>query len=344
LTRVGTVTIQRAYYHCSSCRTGQLPYDQASGLGPGQLSNSLAAAGCLLAAQGSFAEASRVLRELLGIGVDDNQLQQAVLQAGGEVLRRQDQAIEEALSHRQPPPSRVQPERLYISTDGATTLTRDGWREVKCGAVYWDDPVEGHQARYTGRIETSESTGKRLWHLACRNGLREAKEVVVIGDGAAWIWNQAALRFSRARQILDWYHASEHVWACANELHGEGTKKAARWARRMLDLLYEHGGRRLLKALWRSRNAYHHPPAALDDLIGYITPNVARMDYPTYRADGLHIGSGPIECTCKRLVGGRLKGPGMRWSVPGADAVLALRTVWLNDEWTDLWETKPLAA
>jgi len=78
LASVGSVTIQRAYYHCSSCGTGQLPYDQDSGLGPGQLSNALAAAGCLLASQGSFAEAGRTLEALLGIRVDDNQLQQAV--------------------------------------------------------------------------------------------------------------------------------------------------------------------------------------------------------------------------------------------------------------------------
>ena len=68
------------------------------------------------------------------------------------------------------------------------------------------------------------------------------------------------------------------------------------------------------------------------------------MDYPTYRADGLSIGSGPIESACKRLVGGRLKGPGMRWNAPGADAILALRITWLNGDWHDLWKSKPLAA
>ena len=285
-----------------------------------------------------------MLEHLWGLRVDDNLLQAAAHRAGKVVLDRQDQAIAEALEHRRPPASVVQPERLYISTDGATALTRDGWREVKCGAVYWDDPVEGHQARYVGRIENSESTGRRLWHLACQHGLREANEVIVIGDGAPWIWNQAELHFSRARQILDWYHASQHVWACANELHGEGNKKTKRWAGRMLDVLYERGGHALLKRLWRSRNAYRQPPPALTDLIGYVTPNVDRMNYPQYRADGLHIGSGPIECTCKRLVGSRLKGPGMRWSVPGADAVLALRTVWLNGQWTDFWNSKPLVA
>ena len=308
------------------------------------LSNAVAAAGCLLSAQGSFAEASETLRQLWGLRVDDNLLQAVAHQAGQAILDQQDQAIAQAISQRQPPESVVQPERLYVSTDGAIAPTRDGWREVKCGAVYWDDPVEGHQARYVGRIENCESSGQRLWYLACQHGLREAKEVVVIGDGAPWIWNQAALRFPRAIQILDWYHASEHVWACANELYGEGNKKAKRWAKRMLDILYHQGGQVLLKRLWRSHNAHGSPPKPLTELIGYVTPNADRMNYPEYLADGLHIGSGPIEATCKRLVGGRLKGAGMRWSLQGADAILALRATWLNGTWTDLWQAKPLAA
>ncbi len=344
LTSVGDVTVRRAYYHCSSCRTGQLPYDQTSGLGTGQLSNRLASITCLLAAQSSFEETSRTLHELLGIRIDDNMLAAAAERAGAVVLARQDAAIEESLANRRPPAAEVEPQRLYISTDGTTAPTQDGWREVKCGAVYWDDPVEGHQARYVGRIENCQSAGQRLWHLACRHGLRQAREVIVIGDGAPWIWNQAKQHFRRAIQILDWYHASEHVWACAHGLYGEGTKKAKVWAKRMLDVLYDYGGRVLLKRLWRSRNSHKLPPAAIDDLIGYVTPNADRMDYPGYLAKGLHIGSGPIESACKRLVGGRLKGPGMRWSVRGADAVLALRIMWLNGQWRALWDSKPLAA
>ena len=344
LTSVGDVTVHRAYYHCRACRTGQLPYDRTSGLGTGQLSNRLASMTCLLAAQSSFEEVSRTLHELLGFRVDDNMLAAAAERAGAVVLARQDAAVEESLANRRPPPAEVQPERLYISMDGTTAPTLDGWREVKCGAVYWDDPLEGHQVRYVGRIENCQFTGRRLWHLACRYGLRQAKEVVVIGDGAPWIWNQAEQCFSRARQILDWYHASEHVWACAHGLYGEGTKKAKRWAKKMLDALYDYGGHALLKRLWRSRNSHKSPPAALDELIGYVTPNADRMDYPIYRAEGLSIGSGPIESACKRLVGGRLKGPGMRWSVRGADAILALRITWLNGQWRTLWDSKPLAA
>ena len=344
MTLTGVCRVRRAYYQCPACRSGQIPYDRESGLGSGQLSNRLASAVSLLAAQSSFEEAGRTLKELVGVVVDDNTIAHTAEQVGGTILACNDVCVQEALERRRPPEAEVRPERLYISTDGAKAPTLDGWREVKCGAVYWDDPVEGHQVRYAGRIENCESFGRRLWHLACECGLRHAGEVVVIGDGAPWIWNQAALRFSRARQILDWYHASEHVWSCANELYGEGTKKAKAWANQMLRTLYEHGGQALLKRLRRSCNSRPEPPGALMELIGYVGPNVERMDYPSYRAAGLSIGSGPVESACKRLVGGRLKGPGMRWSVGGAEAILALRITWLNGHWQELWKSKPLAA
>ena len=344
VTTLGPVVFRRAYYHCPECRRGQIPYDRQSGLGSGQLSNRLASAVSLLAAQSSFDEAGRMLRELVGVVVDDNTIAQTAERVGGTILAGNDAAVHEALDRREPPAAEVRPQRLYVSTDGTTAPTLEGWREVKCGAVYWEDPIEGHQWRYAGRIENCEQFGGRLWHLACECGLRQASEVVVIGDGAPWIWNQARLRFRRARQILDWYHASEHVWSCANSLYGEGTKAAARWAKSLLTVLYEYGGRALLRRLRRSCHCRGEPPGALLELIGYVAPNVERMEYPAYRSAGLSIGSGPVESACKRLVGGRLKGPGMRWSVAGADAILALRITWLNGHWQRLWESKLLAA
>ena len=341
---VGTCRINRAYYHCSACGKGVIPYDRQSGLGPNQLSNRLARAVSLLASQSSFEEASRSLLELTGIRVDDNTLSAAAQRAGSFALDRENRRVRQAVEQRMPPPSTVRPKRLYLSADGTTAPTLEGWREVKCGAVYWDDPVEGRSLHYTCGIEGCDDFGKRLWYLACEQGLRQAEEVVFLGDGAAWIWRQVSLRFSRAVQILDWYHASEHVWDCANTLYAEGSDCASRWANRMLKVLYEHGGQALIKRLRQSLRQRRRDCAGLSELIGYVASNVGRMDYPSYLRRGLDIGSGPVESACKRLVGGRLKGPGMRWTRPGAEAVLALRTAWFNNQWEQLWQSKPLAA
>jgi hypothetical protein len=338
------VTFRRAYYHCAACGSGQTPYDADSGLGEGQLSSRLAAVVSLLAVQASFDQASQLVHELTGVRVDDNTIQRTAERAGQVLLDREDHAVQQALESREPPAPRVEPRRLYVSADGTTAPTMEGWREVKCGAVYWEDPVQGHQCQYVGRIEGCEDFGRRLWHLACECGLRQAAEVVVLGDGAPWIWNQAQLRLSRAVQILDWYHASEHVWLCANGLYGEGTADAKTWAESKLKVLYEHGGQAMLESLQRSGRARGTPPEPLEGLTGYVTSNVERMDYPAYRAAGLHIGSGPVESACKRLVNGRLKGPGMKWKVCGADAILALRITWFNGQWQEFWKTKPQAA
>jgi len=298
----------------------------------------------LLAAQTSFDQVSRMVQELLGIRVDDNTIAETAEHVGKVVLARQDAAVAECRQRRRPPEAEVRPQRLYLSADGALAPTREGWREAKCGAVYWDDPIEGRQSRYVARLAGCASFGEHLWYLGCRCGLREAPELVVLGDGSAWIWNQARVHFRRAREILDWYHASEHIWCCAHELYGEGQAGAASWANGMLKVLYEHGGRALLKRLMRSQRSRKRFRQALVHLIGYVGSNVERMEYPAYRAEGLDIGSGPVESACKRLVGGRLKGPGMRWTPSGAQAILALRTCWFNQEWQELWNSKPLAA
>lgn len=308
------------------------------------MSNRLASLVSLLGCHSSFDQARQMVTELLGIRVDDNSIAQSAEQVGQVLLARQDAAVTESRRRRQPPAAQVRPDRLYISADGALAPTRDGWREIKCGAVYWDDAVEGRQSRYLGRLAGGAWFGEHLWYLSCQCGLREAAEVVVLGDGSPWIWHQARLHFSRARQILDWYHASEHVWSCANELYGEGKPAAAGWANRMLEVLYDHGGRALLKRLMRSQRCRKRCNKALLELIGYVGSNIERMDYPGYRAQRLDIGSGPVESACKRLVGGRLKGPGMRWTPAGAEAILALRVCWFNGQWQSLWRSKPLAA
>lgn len=357
LTLFGPVKVARGYYRCGACGGSSIPYDRASGLGEGVLSNRLASAVSLLAVDISFQKACEKIERLLGVRVDDNTAWAGFEQAGAVALSSQQQAIERFQRSGQLPeraPGEGGPQRLYLSSDGGMAPIRPSpeqgsgesinWREVKCAAAWWQDGDGPPQQRYTARIEPAESFGWKWWLLAAECGVRRAEQVVVLGDGAAWIWNLAERFFSRAVQILDWYHAAEHLFECGQQLHGQATAAARRWSEQMEAILWEGGGTALLQRLSRQQRRRRQPSEALDELIGYVESNQSRMAYPSYRAQGLQIGSGPVESTCKQLVTARLKQSGMRWTVDGAEQTLALRCCWLNGQWDQFWQSKPLAA
>ena len=157
-------------------------------------------------------------------------------------------------------------------------------------------------------------------------GLSGATQVVVLGDGAVWIWNLAAEHFGERIEIVDYYHASEHIWVLAHAFYGEGTAKTKRWAQRQCRRLLRQGTGPLLRALGAIKGARSEVASVLGRERGYFRKNAARMEYPTFREQGLPIGSGAVESEAKRLVQQRLKRPGARWSDSGAQAVLNLRS------------------
>ncbi len=145
-------------------------------------------------------------------------------------------------------------------------------------------------------------------------------------------WNLAAEHFPGATQSVDWYHASERIWELGRAHYGEGTAKAAAWAERQLARLAKGEVRALVRA-WRRLACRGAAVAVRDEQVGYFTNQTGRMAYDRYRARGLDIGSGMVESACKLVIGAREKGPGMRWSVPGAQAVANVRVLLLNDQW-----------
>jgi hypothetical protein len=150
---------------------------------------------------------------------------------------------------------------------------------------------------------------------------------VVVGDGAHWIWNIAERHFPRATQVLDWYHASEYIWTAASTIWGEAGAERAGWARVQLDKLWESKVGEVLVELeqWRERGE------GVEAALSYYREHQSRMDYASYRARGMQIGSGSAESACKQLVAARLKGAGMIWDAQGAEAVAAVRA-WLKSE------------
>ena len=181
------------------------------------------------------------------------------------------------------------------------------------------------------------SFGVRLDAEAVVRGLELAVEVVILGDGALWIWNLAAEHFPRATEILDFHHAKEWVWDVAHAVWGESGPKAKEWAEAQIEehlLLGDAEG--LSKAIACLPNIA--PPdgqskSLSERAIEYFQNNAKRMHYPEYRARGLEIGSGIAESSGRRVVGVRCKQPGMRWSEEGLTAIVDLRARVLSNRY-----------
>ena len=344
-TLFGWIKVSRAYYHCSDCGKSVFPYDVASGLGFEQLSPGLAKACSLVAIDDSFEQTSRKLDELFGQKVSDTTIERVVHQVGSIALQQQNQKLEDFSSSRQFPESEVTPQRLYVAADGTTVHEMDGWHECKIGTIYLEDERKRRKSCYVGRFDNSKVFGWHLWLSACRCGLRQADEIVFLGDGAGWIRNEHHRHFGRATFIIDWFHASEHIWDCGKILFGEGTKATEKWVKKRQELLWDGWTKKLLDDLKEQRKKYRGAKReAMETLIRYISSNEEQMRYDVFRAKGYDIGSGAVEGACKHVVGKRLKQSGMIWSRTGSSATLALRITWLNDKWEQLWQTKPLAA
>lgn len=344
-TLFGWITVKRAYYHCVDCGSGFAPYDKTGGLGLEQLSPALAKACCTLAVDDSFEYTARKIEALFGQKVSDNTIERVVHQTGSVAIGQQDEQLKSFFNKRQMPQARVNPQRLYVCPDGTTVHERDGWHETKVGCIYWENDLLQRQQQYIGRFDNSDVFGTYLWLQACRCGFREAGEVIYIGDGAAWIRTIHDQRFSKSVFIVDWYHASEHIWDCGKVLFGDGTDETKRWVERRLNLLWDGWTRKLLMLLDKERPSYRGSRRqAMDRLYHYITVNEQQMRYDVFRSKGYDIGSGAVEGACKYVVGKRLKQSGMVWTRDGSSATLALRICWLNKEWDNLWSKKPLAA
>jgi hypothetical protein len=189
-------------------------------------------------------------------------------------------------------------------------------REVKLGCAFtqstWDK--EGYAIRdpdsstYSGAIETAEEFGKRIYREALKRGWRCAKKKVIIGDGAEWIWTLVAEHFPEAMQIVDLYHARQHLWEVARQLYPHEKNKQKTWMKVHQKRLLDKGKiERLVGAL----RAVHTSNAEMAEKIrleaDYFERNAERMRYPQFRRQHLFVGSGVIEAGCKTVVGSRLK-------------------------------------
>lgn len=334
-TLYGEVRVSRAYYHCSACGRGQLPWDEREGLNRRRWTPRVKSVVAAVAGQLAYEPSVSLLWELLGVEIDDSTADEIVWEVGGRLRAAEAQLMAQCDCGEIAPLSAEAPKRLYVGMDGTSAHIDGGWHEVKTGAVYRATPGEDGIDRcgdrcYVAAQEPAEAFGERLYVAAAQAGVAATGEVVVIGDGAEWIWNLAAHHFPGATPIVDYWHACEHIHALARAVYGEGSARGERWARDHCRRLKARGPTPLLRALRRMRPGNAEQAEAIRLELRYFDNNRARMQYGQLRARGLMIGSGPVEAACKTVVGARLKQSGMRWAAAGADALLAVRTATLS--------------
>jgi hypothetical protein len=337
----GAISWERPWYRGRACGSGFSPADARLGLQPrARLSAGLRSWLLDLGAHTCFREAARLLEELTGLAVSAETIRQRTEQVGMELEAVAVAASAQVQRTQEPAaPLDVAPGQLVVETDGVMVRYQDGWHEVKLGLVA--GLVDHHLCApsYVAARASPERFGPRLLAEAARRGALEEigwagpatrralallPEVVVVGDGAHWIWELAAEQFGTRTEIGDFYHACEHLWTVAKALHPE-EPAASQWARARIHELFKHGGEPVQTAL---RQARPPDPAGVEVLVrerGYFRTNAARMAYPTFRKRGLPIGSGAIESGAKHLVQLRMKRPGARWSEAGAQGVLNVR-------------------
>jgi len=318
-TVVGEVCFERADYVCSRCRQGQSPLDGELDIAGTHYSPGVRRMMAVVGSETSFAQGGEQLQLLAG------------LEGTAKAVERQ-----------------AETQGRSGKTAGQPARTR----EVKLGCVFTQTSTDeqGRPCRdedsttYTGAIERAEPFGLRLYSEAWRRGWSRAKKKVILGDGACWIWNLAHQHFPGAIEIVDLYHARQHLWDLAAKLFPSDEGRRKRWTAQRLNQL----DRGKIEGLVQASREFPAPEEPLAQLLSneadYFERNAERMRYPAFQRQGLFIGSGVIEVGCKTVIAARLKRSGMLWTVRGANAIIALRCCRISGKFEHYWEARSTAA
>jgi hypothetical protein len=353
-TTLGRITYSRSYYLCDSCHEGTYPLDKRLGLRPGAISADLERLTALTGAQLPFGHSSELFETLTLVNASPQTIDKATQSFGAEVEAVEATWIKESQDseallrlEREGEPV----ERLYGSLDATKVHTdeqRDGddddqgWRDLKMGSWFetdaqppaqpdaeWD--IQAKNITYYCDITEAEHFGSLVWATGMQRRAPVAKEIVFVADGAEWIWNLVQTHYPKAVQIIDWFHAAQHLTPVAERVSGTAAEHTA-WLKQVRDDLWD--GR--LNDVIAACTALAHPGCPDDPAHAaaqYFKNNCQRMNYPAYRAKGYQIGSGTMESGCKQVGIQRMKVPGATWDKGGARYVAKARAALLSDQW-----------
>lgn len=364
LTAVGKVKVSRPYYLCPHCHSGQSPVDVELDVENVEMSPGVRRMLAAVGQDGPFDQGRRQMELLADLTVTAKAVERTAEVIGVDIAAREREEIQRTIRGEFPmvpsgPPITI----LYVQMDGTgvpvvkkETVGRKGktegqpshTREAKLGSVFtqtkWDE--KGYAIRdpdsttYTGAIETAEEFGNRIYVEAWKRGWNQAEKKVVIGDGAEWIWNIAAQHFPGAIQIVDLFHARQHLWELARKLYPNQEAEQKSWMMIHQNMLDEGRIEDLVAALRSIGSSNLELAEKIRKEAAYFETHTERMRYPEFRNQHLFVGSGVIEAACKTVIGSRCKQSGMFWTVRGANAILALRCCHHNGQFEDYWESR----
>jgi hypothetical protein len=340
VTMAGTHEIERRKYCCDRCGKWIVPRDGELGIGSGNYSVGVVALAAEVSAGFAFEAGEDFLARHFGLDLCYKQVQRLAEHTGAVVCEREYDLALGVVSDGVAFMSEERPKTLTISADGLMVHSDGAWTEMKCASL-----ISEEYGRSTiATMERAEKFGELLYLEAVRRGAQCADRVVFVADGAVWIWNLAAHHFPEAVEIVDWYHATQHLWEVANAWYGDGTKKAKNWVKKNKARLMEDGVERVISSIKQWQPKDEDTQKAKRENLHYFTVNANRMLYATFELNGFYIGSGSVESACKQYGQGRLKGPGMHWKRPGIEAIAHLRSAVLNKRTHTILEAARLAA
>jgi hypothetical protein len=303
----------------------------------------------------AYGEVETILERVGQVAMSDSSVWRKT-QVWGERLeevlegeRRQANAPPIRWERPQPPQERG---RMGAAMDGCMVyILEEGWKEMKISCIFdivvrpgldevTKEPVEQAHAvnnSYAAHLGGPDPLGEKLWAEAHRRGWEGAKDTQVLGDGAPWIWNQAALHFADSQQTIDWRHAQSHLATAAHLYKGEGTPASQRWFHAQSTTLYQGHAARIAADLRTAAAERPDVAAALLTEAEFFLNHQRRMQYLEQRENLWLIGSGMVESGAKQYKD-RFTGPGMRWSRSGAEHLLPIRSAIMSDRFDRLWQ------
>jgi len=365
-TRFGPIRIQRARGYCKRCRKWRFPADTLLGLPPeGTQSPAVQEMAALTVSKMPAPEAEQVVERLAGIKISAATLARQARQQG----QRAEQKRKELDGQMSQPEGRgqqaddlqlklaLEPFTLVIELDAWNIRERDAWGQSAALRSRGEEPPRWHwvyggtcfrlsqRTKTAGGRSTILSRGyamtrgginalkEQLWAEAMRHGLGRANEVLIVADGAIWIWNLAGDRFAGARQRVDFYHVSQHLWAVAHRLHPDDEGAAKAWVQPLLDKLKQDASCEVITELDQLAQRLEGPVREqVEKEVNYLQTHRDRMDYGTARQRGEPLGSGAMESTCRQYQT-RFKRTGQFWSQTGDEALMCLETFRRNERW-----------